>query len=411
MTALPAVTPPEPLPLEYRRPGTRDAGHPDRIPALDGVRGLAVLLVMAHHLFVLTPATVAESLVHDLAHTGFWGVDLFFVLSGFLITGILFDSKGATHYFRNFYARRTVRIFPLYYAFVFLMLVAVPWLAARFGQTAAAESTLGKLTPGAGGWYWSYLANFHMAYVEHYTHKTLAVAWSLAIEEQFYIVWPAVVLSLGRRALMGVSIAMLLIAIGSRLAVGLLAPDSNLKMYLLTPCRLDGLAVGAFIALALRRPGFSSDDNLARVAPLMKWAGVFGLYLVAAANLAYDLIAPTYWTPVLVFAGLALAFGGLVVACLAAPRTAKLSRVMSSAPMRTFGNYSYALYLFHFPVALILATYVFKPAHFGKFGTPLVGQAAFFVLATGVSLAAAWVSWNLFEKHFLKLKKYFPSGK
>jgi len=92
--------------------------------------------------------------------------------------------------------------------------------------------------------------------------------------------------------------------------------------------------------------------------------------------------------------------------------TTFLSRFFASAPLRVFGTYSYAIYLFHYPISLALAAYVFKPIHFPTIGgSPLPGQLIFYALATTVALAVAGISWNLFEKHFLKLKKYFPTGK
>src|SRR5215204_2507864 len=109
-----------------------------RIPVLDGVRGLAVVLVLICHATMLNDVpTAAAKLYLALARLSWAGVDLFFVLSGFLITGILFDAKGRDHFFRNFYARRTVRIFPLYYAFLVITLLLLPYLPAldrHFGQ-------------------------------------------------------------------------------------------------------------------------------------------------------------------------------------------------------------------------------------------------------------------------------------
>ncbi len=377
----------------------RSAAHEARIPILDGVRGLAILLVMGHHLFVMKPATWLDRQLAQIAHNGWWGVDLFFVLSGFLITGILFDSKHKAHYFRNFYARRTVRIFPLYYAFLLVMLVILP----RFQSPAI--NRFG--TPeGSPLWYWSYLANFHMGWVGHFTHKTLSVAWSLAIEEQFYLIWPAVVLFLSRRHLLWLCGAMILTSIGTRLALTLFDANPGFKIYALTPCRLDGLAVGAWIALTLRSPGgIMKLTRLARPIGIAAIGGIVGVTLLGQYY-ADNLLDPLFFTM------LALAFGALLVICLGASSDGLLSRTLGSAPLRVFGTYSYAIYLLHYPIALVLKDSFFKPASFPTLaGSPLPGQILFYLLATAISLGMALLSWHLFEKHFLKLKKYFPSGK
>src|SRR5436309_15382402 len=127
-----------------------------RLPGLDGVRGLAILMVLAVH-FVgdATPTTWGERLAVKLANYGMFGVDLFFVLSGFLITGLLLDSKGDPHYFRNFYARRTLRIFPLYYAVLALLFIVLPSVAAL--PLALEESRVHQT------WLWTYTANFYIA--------------------------------------------------------------------------------------------------------------------------------------------------------------------------------------------------------------------------------------------------------
>jgi len=163
-----------------------DAGF---VPALDGLRGIAIILVMLHHFTYYRPTSgIDEQIVSVLIF--FWtGVDLFFVLSGFLITGILLDTRGNERYFTSFYARRILRIFPLYYLILFLALVVLPKFPAvhtvLIGQDASVD-----LPPQ---WpYWLYLTNFSIA-DRGWVHGWVDVAWSLAIEEQFYLIWPLVV--------------------------------------------------------------------------------------------------------------------------------------------------------------------------------------------------------------------------
>src|SRR5438552_6539803 len=137
-----------------------------RVVALDGLRGIAILLVMMHHQTVQIGSTAVDRFAGFWTTGGWIGVDLFFVLSGFLITGILYDAKGKSHYFRNFYARRVLRIFPLYYAVLIVCVGLLPWIphpkAAAFGRIA-----------GDQGWYFIYLQNYVMAWRGTFRHGIL----------------------------------------------------------------------------------------------------------------------------------------------------------------------------------------------------------------------------------------------
>ena len=194
-----------------------------RLPALDGIRGLAILMIMQYHFWGLgfglverAPRLGLDRWVASIRELGWTSVDLFFVLSGFLITGLLLDAKARSgHYFRNFYARRSLRIFPLYYLFLaFVLTVAghIPFLAA---YATIPELRAHQL------WFWTYGVNVAACVPAIgaqipvvYTHF-----WTLAVEEQFYLVWPLVVFTLDVRRLRATCIGMVAVALGLRIAV------------------------------------------------------------------------------------------------------------------------------------------------------------------------------------------------
>jgi len=178
-----------------------ERGH---ILALDGLRGVAILLVIACH-FVSNLHIVGDGpawIIVALAQAGWTGVDLFFVLSGFLITGILVDARGSNTYFRAFYARRALRILPAYYGFLFAIFVLLPLLNLGAGDNY-------MLARQHQGWYWLHLTNLMIAIGEIPGRGPYpnTLFWSLAVEEQFYFIWPAIVALCSTRTLRRVCIA------------------------------------------------------------------------------------------------------------------------------------------------------------------------------------------------------------
>lgn len=374
--------------------------HPARrhVPALDGVRGLAILAVMAFHFTLRMPdVTSGDRLVHRVLGAGWAGVDLFFVLSGLLITTLLLDAKGAPRYYRTFYGRRAVRIFPLYYGF----LAAYFLVVVRHGTTGNDHYLWHEQ-----GWWWSYLDNWWLAFVrrtEPPNYFWTGPFWSLAVEEQFYLVWPTLVLLLTRRRL---AIVCGLIIVGAPLFrlwlrahhAALIAP------YALTPARLDALAVGALLAIVV------SDRRLAALGARI----ATGLGVMAAAITALVFHAHgglwTYggWEEGPGYTILAIGWGGLVAAGATAARGTIPARALGARWLRALGKYSYAMYVFHVPIWAHVQPLVFPgnrvPA---VFGSHILPSLALGVLCGLLTFAAAFASWHLFEKRVLALKRYF----
>jgi peptidoglycan/LPS O-acetylase OafA/YrhL len=393
--APPAIIEPRTAPGEKL---TATPGGHLRLPVLDGVRGLAILMVIACHATMLPKESLR--LLHAIGHWGTTGVDGFFVLSGFLITGILYEAKGARNYFRNFYARRILRIFPLYYACVIFGLLVFPYF------TPAMKDWLGGMHAGNTTWtYWVYLANFSIGNNYGKVFGYLDSTWSLAIEEQFYFVWPLLVLLLSRKQLMGLCLALIATALLTR-TILVWHGVNWFIVFTNTFCRMDCLAAGSFVALAARGPG--------GIRALRKWA--IALFIIGAIGIV-EIIHLDHWN-VGLYSGLALILGyGLIAVFYASGITLLLNasprswahRLFAGPVLSMFGRYSYAMYLLHGPVLRRVARLfcdnneIIKPIA----GSYLLPQILLFVLAVLGSLGVALVSWYGLESHCLSLKRYF----
>jgi peptidoglycan/LPS O-acetylase OafA/YrhL len=340
-----------------------------KIPQLDAIRGIAILVVLAHNLqgFSSLPLSV-------ITNYGWMGVDLFFALSGFLITGILLDSKSSENYFRNFYARRCLRIWPLYYSVLILMFVIVPLMRPQDGA---------ELFQRSSPW-WSYvffLQNFLVA-APTQAAGALGVSWSLAVEELFYLVWPFFVRFLAVGRLQFIAWTVLLLSPLLRFFFH----TRHWIIYSNPFCRLDGMMAGALLAILVRKSGFAPGRFL-------KPAWV--LFLIAAP---LAITTATYDVQWVVFSMAAVASASLVFLALFVTNTWFRSFLTNRFLVFT-GMISYGLYLLHKIPDDALKRLHIKDAH---------PNVAFWVVV-GVSYLLAIVSWNLLEKPFLNLKRFFET--
>lgn len=385
-----------------------------RVAALDGVRGVAILLTLVFHSFDAS---------QSLAPVGERGVDLFFVLSGFLITGILVDTRPQSGYFRNFYVRRAVRILPLYYLFVALMLFVAPRIAEALPDRLGGVEDLRSLGEGPPGVWtvWVYLQNFVLAQGPR-SLPGLGHLWSLAIEEQFYVFWPLVIWAVPARwrlrMVLGGIVGTLVLRTG--LLWGGVIDDWAARE--LTFTRLDSLLLGALGALYVR------DEATRRLLePGRRFLARKGWILLLVPALWVDArpewgpeawsgsetgtgLRQTIFQDLLYGPGLTLvsiAFLGYVLAAYQGTLGPRTTRFTESRWCLVLGRYSYSIYLFHFPIAAALKYREGGKLSLGGTPLPLVDSLINFVVVTALSLLIARATWVVWEQPWLRLKRRF----
>jgi peptidoglycan/LPS O-acetylase OafA/YrhL len=373
-----------------------EAEEGERVPALDAIRGIAILLVMMRHLFAEPARAHLPAVLAELIGFGWSGVDLFFVLSGFLITGNLLREKGSPHYYRNFYARRTLRIFPLYYAvlsFVFLVVARFSWFEPERVRYAVEHQL----------WIWLYATNLLIVKNSAYILASINHFWSLAIEEHFYLIWPAVVACFSGRELRRV----ILLVIGAALLLrcaSLLAAPTSPAAYVLTPCRMDSLAFGAILACLVRDAGLERVARVARPISCVCALAIAGIGFWRGSLAAADHIMLSAGLTII-----ALGYAAGIASAVAAPPDSLLGRLVSLRLLRFFGKYAYGLYVFHFPLHILFKRWLpfeLLREHAGSAELAMLVHGA---SVGAVSVVVAWLSWHLYEKHFLALRRYFPT--
>ncbi len=358
-----------------------------RIPALDGVRALASLMVVAYHFgphIIRTADSHFRFLLRFPRH-GVEGVDLFFVLSGFLISGILVRERSSPRYFSTFYWRRVFRVLPLYCLVLAGYSVAILWLggkAAEYGRLF--ENPLPLWT------YWLYFQNFAMAFAGTYGAIWMAGSWSLAIEEQFYCTLPLVVRRVSDNVLMRIAAAGMILPIFLRALEQRTRFLPGIANAVLLPMRVDSLSAGIIVMLLLRNYGDAVRDRPR-------------LFRLSGALVGFVwLIFPTLPPAISVRMGFlkvtisALAFGLLILNIQLRPRTV-VARILSTRPARLLGNMAYSTYLVH-PIVLCI---VFRSLRGVDPQLNTAGDLPALALALVVTLLLSWLSWTRFEQPIL----------
>jgi peptidoglycan/LPS O-acetylase OafA/YrhL len=352
------------------------AGTRTRIPALDGLRGIAIALVLVYHAHTFGGGIDSSQPLVRAAAVGWVGVDLFFVLSGFLITSILLDKPAQRSNFAAFFSRRVRRIFPLYYVTLFGYFVVI----GHFRTLPDASDA---------PWYLAYVSNLRILKTGFYWWSPVNQFWSLAIEEQFYLVWPFVVLGRSRRTVVRVCLGVIVVSLATR--VGLLTLHHAPWIYTLTPCRADAIAFGALAAVYVREGRPAPPAAVVAIGSGVVWLGV-AVYLRGV-----------YWTdvPLVDWVGLpafAIAGAATIAYVATVPDDARVARALSIAPLRSLGRYSYGIYIFQ-QGAMLAASAKLRP-HLGGMSAvvtvPLIGGAA-----SILAYVMAFASWHLLERRFL----------
>jgi peptidoglycan/LPS O-acetylase OafA/YrhL len=344
------------------------------------MRGFAILLVVFYHNFGFT----------HYFFFGWLGVDLFFVLSGFLITNILLKTLHSPAFLRRFYERRALRIFPVYYLALFIFLIIFPLI----------DFNLSDLTYFLNNqvWLWTFLQNWLYIFKPPEQNLLLTHLWSLAVEEQFYLIWPFVILIVKKtKVLFFIMLTLLLLVIGLRYVVWIYNLENFSYFNLYTFSRIDGICLGSMLALFRS----FSKGSLKKLTPII-------VFVLAGFNfLFYFFNEKTQFTlPFLAIIGyttFAVLFALLINEGVEGNNKV-INFIFKNRILKLFGKISYGLYVFHWPIHLILLPYFVK-WFAGFFENQIFLLAISSSATTLISISISICSFYFYERIFMRLKK------
>lgn len=351
-------------------------------PALDGLRGIACVLVVVYHLFPF---------FHQYLFFGWMSMDIFFVLSGFLITDILMKTFGEKNYLRNFYARRLLRVFPLYYTsliFFLLILPNVEGLATGFDYFVRNQL-----------YFWLFLQNWLLILHPSATDSALNHLWSMAVEEQFYLLWPLLVAAVRKPKTLLVLLVVFLLGFSALRFVLWIQQIEKLSYFsLFTFTRFDGILIGCMVGVLQKlNPKFIGKHTAIIV--LCFAALNFLFYFL---NLRYKGSFP--YLGLLGFSTFSMLFG-LLVYDIINRQTKIISAALDIGVLKFFGRISYGTYIFHWPLYLLLNPSIagWAKENFTAMPAPVFSS----VVLTILSFIIGYLSFRFFESYFLRQKKHF----
>lgn len=359
------------MPSTFANPSTGQVISLHRIDSLDGIRAMAAAFVMIFHFvghhgeskWIVQASTIGQT-----------GVDLFFVLSGFLITRILLYSRASPHYFRTFFLRRALRIFPLYYGFLTIYFFVPPLIS--HSPIPSFPSQL---------WSWLYLQDLPATFAS--LHSTgPAHFWSLAVEEHFYFIWPAMIFVLSRKRLPLLILATLVVPALLRVAF----LHYGIGVFFFTLTRFDGLGFGALLAFL-----FAGEPWPMRHIGMFRYL-LIGLGLLLVPSFAVLSGSRYDWLQVVKPSLISAFYFSLIGFCISDAAARSLVRLFCIKPLRWLGSISYGLYVFH-PTCFAIVHRLVAPPEFFIDAT----------LSFGLTIALAYISYYFFESPILGLRRYF----
>lgn len=360
--------------------------------ALDGLRGFFLLFVVMYHFY---PGFFIVKL-------GWTGVDGFFVLSGYLITGILYDTLNHDKYWSNFFMRRVLRIFPLYYGVILLLVCSMLMFPVFFAEKGVDVNWFFSNQI----WYWLYIINWKMFMENSKLLVFISHFWSLAIEEQFYLIWPFVLMLFRRINLHRLpmyllsSIAFIIVF---RFIFIFVLDYEGFGLYAFTIARIDALIIGAIIAVGLRNKEYKGMFERNTI-----WVFVASLCIFFLGMILSHSTSPfSIFNQVFGYTNIAIIYGCIIVFCTCDNKIFHFFRkITESKVLVFFGKYSYSQYVFHLMFFLLFGDIVLS--FLSDMGlSPMSADLVMPLIILFITIAASLWSWYSFERKFLKLKSNF----